>query len=85
MRSIRPNRGLRAGELDQFARATRKCAIEAMNEFTNELLPIRWSGFWLYPADPLDHWKDPCTWYRFKHPAEIPERLREHYGARTSA
>jgi hypothetical protein len=49
--------------------------------FMNELLPIRWIGFPVYPSDPpedFDH--DPCTWYWYKDPADIPERHFERYG-----
>ena len=49
--------------------------------FMNELLPIRWIGFPVYPSDPpedFDH--DPCTWYWYKDPADIPERHFGRYG-----
>jgi hypothetical protein len=49
--------------------------------FMNELLPIRWIGFPVYPSDPpedFDH--DPCTWYWYKDPADIPDRHFERYG-----
>jgi hypothetical protein len=50
--------------------------------FMNELMPIRWSGFPLYPSDPPDDYsKDPCTWYWYKDPADIPARHWERYGA----
>ena len=35
----------------------------------------------LYPSDPpedFDH--DPCTWYWYKDPADIPARHWERYG-----
>ena len=45
--------------------------------FMNESLPIQWSGYPLYPCDPPgDYSKDPCTWYWYKDPDDIPER---HY------
>jgi hypothetical protein len=50
--------------------------------FMNEAMPIQWSGFPLYPSDPPeDYSRDPCTWYWYKDPADIPERHWERYGA----
>ena len=50
--------------------------------FMNESLPIQWSGFPLYPSDPPeDYATDPCTWYWYKDPADIPERHWRRYGA----
>jgi hypothetical protein len=49
--------------------------------FMNESLPIRWFGLPLYPSDPpedFDH--DPCTWYWYKNPDDIPERFAARYG-----
>jgi len=49
--------------------------------FMNELLPIRWIGYPVYPSDPpqdFDH--DPCVWHWYKDPADIPERHFERYG-----
>jgi hypothetical protein len=49
--------------------------------FMNEVLPIRWIGYPVYPSDPpedFDH--DPCTWYWYKDPADIPARHFERYG-----
>ena len=41
--------------------------------FMNESLPIRWIGYPLYPSDPPDDFgRDPCTWYWYKDPADIP-------------
>ena len=50
--------------------------------FMNESLPIQWSGYPLYPSDPPeDYSKDPCTWYWYKDPQDIPERHWRRYGA----
>jgi len=50
--------------------------------FMNESLPIQWSGYPLYPCDPPgDYGKDPCTWYWYKDPDDIPERHYSRYGA----
>ena len=50
--------------------------------FMNESLPIQWSGYPLYPSDPPeDYASDPCTWYWYKEPADIPERHWRRYGA----
>jgi hypothetical protein len=49
--------------------------------FMNETLSIRWIGYPVYPSDPpgdFDH--DPCTWYWYKDPADIPDRHFERYG-----
>ncbi len=49
--------------------------------FMNEVLPIRWIGYPVYPSDPprdFDH--DPCTWYWYKDPADIPETHFARYG-----
>jgi hypothetical protein len=49
--------------------------------FMNEVGPIRWIGYPLYPSDPPDDFgRDPCTWYWFKDPGDIPERHWERYG-----
>ncbi len=49
--------------------------------FMNESLPIQWSGFPLYPSDPPDDFgSDPCTWYWYKDPADIPARHWERHG-----
>jgi hypothetical protein len=49
--------------------------------FMNESLPIRWYGAPLYPLDPpVDYRRDPCRWYWYKDPADIPERFWERYG-----
>jgi hypothetical protein len=49
--------------------------------FMNELLPIRWIGYPIYPSDPPDDYdRDPCTWYWYKDPADIPERHWRRYG-----
>src|SRR5919106_3938437 len=50
--------------------------------FMNESLPIQWSGYPIYPSDPPeDYSTDPCTWYWYKDPADIPERHWRRYGA----
>ena len=47
----------------------------------NELLPIKWYGMPLYPSDPPDDFdRDPCIWYWYKDPADIPARHWERYG-----
>jgi len=49
--------------------------------FMNESLPIRWIGYPLYPSDPPDDFgRDPCTWYWYKDPADIPHRHWARYG-----
>jgi hypothetical protein len=49
--------------------------------FMNESLPIKWIGYPLYPSDPPDDFgRDPCTWYWYKDPADIPDRHWERYG-----
>jgi hypothetical protein len=49
--------------------------------FMNEMLPIQWIGYPVYPSHPpgdFDH--DPCTWYWYKDPADIPDEHWERYG-----
>jgi hypothetical protein len=49
--------------------------------FMNELLPIRWLGFPIYPShapDDFDH--DPCVWHWYKDPAAIPAEHWERHG-----
>ena len=49
--------------------------------FMNESLPIRWYGLPLYPSEPPDDFdRDPCTWYWYKDPADIPDEYWERYG-----
>ena len=49
--------------------------------FMNEMLPIQWIGYPVYPSDPPgDFDRDPCTWYWYKDPADIPDRHWERYG-----
>ena len=49
--------------------------------FMNETLPIRWIGYPVYPSDPPDDFdRDPCTWYWYKDPADIPDRHFDRYG-----
>ena len=49
--------------------------------FMNEALPIRWIGHPVYPSDPpKDFDRDPCTWYWYKDPADIPARHYERHG-----
>src|SRR6185437_3337891 len=50
--------------------------------FMNESMPIQWSGYPLYPSEPPeDYSSDPCTWYWYKDPDDIPERHWQRYGA----
>lgn len=50
--------------------------------FMNESLPIKWSGYPLYPLDPPgDYVTDPCRWYWYKNPDSVPERFWKRYGA----
>ncbi len=50
--------------------------------FMNESLPIEWLGYPLYPLDPPeDFGAQPCRWYWYKDPADIPERFWARYGA----
>ena len=47
----------------------------------NELLPIRWIGCPLYPSDPPDDFRrDPCAWYWYKDPTDIPDRHWQRHG-----
>ncbi len=49
--------------------------------FMNELLPIRWTGLPVYPSKPPDDFdRDPCVWYWYKDPADIPAEHWERYG-----
>jgi len=49
--------------------------------FMNELGPINWIGYPVYPSDPPEDFdRDPCTWYWYKDPADIPERHWSRYG-----
>jgi hypothetical protein len=49
--------------------------------FMNEILPTRWIGYPVYPSDPPEDFdRDPCTWYWYKDPADIPERHFARYG-----
>ena len=49
--------------------------------FMNEIQPIKWTGFPVYPSDPPeDYFKDPCTWYWYKRAEDIPARHWERYG-----
>jgi hypothetical protein len=48
--------------------------------FTNESLPIRWIGYPLDPSDPREDFAtDPCTWYWYNDPADIPRRHWDRY------
>jgi hypothetical protein len=50
--------------------------------FMNESMPIEWSGYPVYPADPPgDFDRDPCVWYWYKDRDDIPERHWTRYGA----
>ena len=49
--------------------------------FMNEIDPIRWIGYPVYPSEPPeDYMSDPCVWYWYKDPAAIPDRHWERYG-----
>ena len=49
--------------------------------FMNELGPINWIGYPVYPSDPPEDFdRDPCTWYWYKDPDDIPERHWKRYG-----
>jgi len=49
--------------------------------FMNESLPIRWIGYPLYPSDPPDDFRrDPCAWYWYKDPTDIPDRHWQRHG-----
>jgi hypothetical protein len=49
--------------------------------FMNEIQPIDWIGYPIYPSDPPgDFHRDPCTWYWYKDPADIPARHFERWG-----
>jgi hypothetical protein len=51
--------------------------------FMNESLPIKWYGIPLYPSvPPLDYAHDPCIWYWYKNPDDIPEQYWQRYGRR---
>jgi hypothetical protein len=53
--------------------------------FMNELLPIRWVGFPVYPSHPPDDFDhDPCVWHWYKDPAAIPAEYWERYGLEKS-
>ena len=53
--------------------------------FMNEALPIRWIGYPVYPSDPPEDFdRDPCTWYWYKDPADIPDRHYERHGERAA-
>jgi hypothetical protein len=54
--------------------------------FMNELMPIRWYGMPLYPSEPPgDYDRDPCTWYWYKDPADIPDEYWARYGLERGA
>jgi hypothetical protein len=49
--------------------------------FMNETLPIRWIGYPVYPSDPPEDFdRDPCVWYWYKDPSDIPDRHWDRYG-----
>jgi len=49
--------------------------------FMNESLPIKWYGAPLYPSiPPTDYSRDPCTWFWYKDPNDIPATYWERYG-----
>ncbi len=49
--------------------------------FMNEILPIQWIGYPIYPSHPPgDYDHDPCVWHWYKDPAEIPDEHWSRYG-----
>jgi hypothetical protein len=49
--------------------------------FMNEILPIKWYGLPIFPAEtPEDFDHDPCIWYWYKDPRDIPDSYWERYG-----
>jgi hypothetical protein len=49
--------------------------------FMNEVLPIRWIGYPVYPSQPPeDFHKDPCVWHWYKDPEDIPAEHWERHG-----
>jgi len=54
--------------------------------FMNEILSIEWIGYPVYPSEaPKDFDHDPCVWYWYKDPADIPDRYWERYGLKREA
>ena len=50
--------------------------------FMNETLPIHWIGYPVYPSDPPEDFdRDPCTWYWYKDPADIPDATSRATGS----
>ena len=48
--------------------------------FMNEILPLRWIGYALYPFEaPTDFARDPCVWHWYKNPERIPPSYAERY------
>jgi len=51
------------------------CALQ------NEMLPIKWYGLPLYPEDPPEDFdRDPCVWYWYKDPEDVPEEYWTRHG-----
>ena len=49
--------------------------------FMNEMLPIQWIGYPIYPSHPPgDYDHDPCVWHWYKDPADIPAEHWSRYG-----
>lgn len=49
--------------------------------FMNDILPIKWYGMPLFPADaPDDFDHDPCIWFWYKDPEAVPDRFWTRYG-----
>ncbi|MGI8677629.1 MAG: hypothetical protein ACR2LX_02860 [Jatrophihabitans sp.] len=49
--------------------------------FMNEILPIKWYGLPLFPAEtPTNYDHDPCIWYWYKNPSNIPDHYWRRYG-----
>lgn len=54
--------------------------------FMNELGPINWIGYPVYPSQPPNDFEvDPCVWHWYKDPADIPEAHWERYGLEREA
>ena len=52
----------------------------------NELGPIDWIGYPVYPSEPPEDFeRDPCVWHWYKDPADIPDRHWERYGLERKA
>lgn len=48
--------------------------------YMNELMPMSWSGYPVYPLDPPTTPDKCCTWYFYKDPEQTDKRFYERYG-----